>query len=183
MLIAAERSRLLIVDVQQKLVPSIHEAERVIENCEWLARLARKLNVPVIASEQYAKGLGPTVPRLKALLDEEGIGQKVHFSCVAANCLDNLPGGDRDQFIVAGIEAHVCVLQTAFDLHHSGKDVFVVADAISSRSPEDAAVGIDRMRGAGIPIVTKEMVFFEWLRQAGTPEFKQLSAEFLRKKT
>lgn len=182
MLIAAEKSRLLIVDVQAKLVPSIHEGSRVVENCAWLARLAHRLHVPVIASEQYAKGLGPTVPELKALVPEAS-RHKVHFSCVAGECLDNLPGGDRDQFIVTGMEAHVCVLQTALDLHQSGKQVFVVADAVSSRNPRDAELGIERMRGAGIPIVTREMVFFEWLRQAGTAQFKDLSAEFLQKKS
>jgi nicotinamidase-related amidase len=182
MLIAAGKSRLLIVDVQEKLVPTIHEGARVIENCAWLAKLAQRLDVPVIASEQYAKGLGPTVAQLKELLPEDGIGHKVHFSCVAADCLKDLPGAERDQVIVAGIEAHVCVLQTAFDLHRSGNEVFVVADAISSRNPQDAAMGIERMRGAGIPIVTREMVFFEWLRQAGTQRFKELSAEFLQKK-
>ncbi|MGH8728825.1 MAG: hydrolase [Burkholderiales bacterium] len=180
MLIAAERSRLLIVDVQEKLVPTIHESARVIANCEWLAKLANRLDVPVIASEQYTKGLGPTVPQLKTLLDDDGIGHKVHFSCVAADCLKNLPGAGRDQTIVAGIEAHVCVLQTAFDLNRAGNEVFVVADAISSRSPHDAALAIERMRGAGITIVTREMVFFEWLRQAGTQRFKELSAEFVR---
>jgi nicotinamidase-related amidase len=182
MLIDAKKSRLLIVDVQEKLVPSIHEGGQVIENCAWLARLAHRLHVPVIASEQYAKGLGPTVAELKALLSEES-RQKVHFSCVAGECLNDLPGGDRDQFIVTGIEAHVCVLQTAFDLHGSGKEVFVVADAISSRDKDDKVLAVERMRGAGIPIVTREMVFFEWLRQAGTRQFKELSAEFLQKKS
>lgn len=181
MLIAADKSRLLIIDVQEKLAPTIHEGERVIANCAWLAKLAHKLEVPVVASEQYPKGLGPTVPQLKALVASDGIAHKVHFSCVAADCLKDLPGAERNQIIVAGMEAHVCVLQTAFDLHHAGHEVFVVADAISSRSPHDAALGIERMRGAGIPIVTREMVFFEWLRQAGTQRFKELSAEFLKK--
>lgn len=182
MLIAAGKSRLLIVDVQEKLVPTIHEGARVIKNCEWLMKLAHRLEVPVLASEQYAKGLGPTVAQLKALLPEEGIAHKVHFSCIAADCLKNLPGPERNQIILAGIEAHVCVLQTAFDLHHSGNEVFVVADAISSRSAQDAALAVERMRAEGIPIVTREMVFFEWLRQAGTPLFKELSGEFLQKK-
>ena len=179
-LIQADKSVLLVVDVQGKLAQLMHEHRRLIDNCATLVKAANKIGVPVAASEQYPKGLGPTVPELQELIPHDSMGSKVHFSCAASGCLEHLPSLGRDQIVICGIESHVCVLQTALDYHKTDREVFVVADAISSRNPQEIELAIQRMRQHGIQIVSKEMVLFEWLRQAGTPLFKEISTEFLR---
>lgn len=180
MLMERANSSLLLVDVQEKLLPAMHEAVDVLNNTIWLTRIAQRLEIPVAATEQYPRGLGHTHPDLRALLAAEAVGEKLHFSCVAAGCLPRLPGADRRQVVVCGIESHVCVLQTAMQLRAQGKDVFVVADCVSSRRPADKDLALARMRGQGIEVVSREMVAFEWLHQSGTAEFKEISANFLR---
>ena len=181
MLLDPRLSLLLIVDVQERLVPAVQQTDQLIEACAWLVRLARELKIPVRLSEQYPRGLGPTVSPLRDLLEPEQVLEKVHFSCVAEpNCREAIDETGREQIIVAGIEAHVCVLQTVLNLLEQGKQVFVVADAVSSRAPENAQLGIERMRQAGAQIVTREMVFFEWLKKAGTEQFRALSKQYVR---
>ena len=180
MLMDRNTSMLLLVDVQERLLPAMHEAQRMLDNAIWLTRIAQRLGVPVAASEQYPRGLGHTHGDLRALLSPECIAEKVHFSCAAAQCLGPLPGSDRRQVVLCGIESHVCVLQTALELRTQGKDVFLVADAVASRDPADRDLAIARMRDNGVEIVSREMVAFEWLRQAGTAEFKDISSNFLR---
>ena len=180
MLMTADKSALLVVDVQERLLPHIHDWQVVLENAIWLVGAAKKIGVPIMASEQYPKGLGHTHGDLAKLLPTGTIAEKSYFSCVGANCLDGLPGSDRSQVIVCGIESHVCVLQTALELRWQGKDVFVVADAVGSRDPENKSRALSRMQAHGIEIVGREMVAFEWLRLAGTPLFKEVSKEFLR---
>jgi len=174
-LLARGESRLLIVDVQEKLIPKIFSLDRMIANCRTLIQGAKILGVPVAATEQYPKGLGGTTLRLAELLD--GAMPKLRFSCaevldwgMAAEQADN-----RFQVVVAGMEAHVCVLQTVFDLVGSGFQVFVVADAVSSRTEFDWKIALDRMASGGATIVTTESVLFEWCEVSGTPEFKQIS--------
>lgn len=180
MLMQAEKSVLLVVDVQEKLYQAVHESEQFVTHCDWLMQVARALNVPIQLTEQYPQGLGSTIARLRTQVDAAQIGQKVHFSCVAGDCLTSLPASERPQVVVCGIEAHVCVLQTVLDLHAQGKAVFVVEEAISSRRESDKNCALARMRAAGITLVSREMVLFEWAHQAGTPLFKQLSQQFLR---
>lgn len=181
MLIDRNNSALLVIDVQERLLGPVHESAALVRNCEWLVKLAQLLDVPVIASEQYPQGLGATTAALQALLDPERIYGKTIFSCTAAeNCAQAFAELDREQFILCGMEAHVCVLQTAFGLQAAGKQVYVVADAISSRSPQDRDLAIQRMAAAGMHIVTKEMVGFEWVRRSDMPQFKTFSKEFLR---
>ncbi len=180
MLIERDKSVLLVVDIQERLLPHIHEGQAVLDNAVWLVQVAQRLGVPVMLSEQYPKGIGPTVAVLQGLTSPECIGEKLHFSCVAAKCLERLPGADRPQVVVAGTESHVCVLQTVLDLRGQGKEVFVVADAIGSRKPSDKELALARMRSHGIHIVSREMVAFEWLKQAGTDEFRAISREFLK---
>lgn len=179
-LLRADRSMLLVVDVQARLVPAIHEGAAVVRRVVWLVRLAQALGIPVAATEQYPQGLGPTVPEVATLLPAGAIGSKVEFSCAAAGCLDVLPGADRPQVVVAGIEAHVCVLQSAFGLAAQGREVFVVADAVGSRDPANRALALERMGRSGIGIVSGEMAGFEWLERAGTERFRALSREYLR---
>lgn len=174
-LLSRTDSKLLIVDVQEKLLPSIAVADRMIDNCRLLIQGAQILEVPVYATEQYPKGLGSTTAALADLLNE--IPGKLRFSCAevlnwgsAAEQAD-----DRQKVVVAGIEAHVCVLQTVLDLIAQGFQVFVPADAIASRHKLDWQVALDRMSLSGAVVTTSESVLFEWCEVAGTPEFKQIS--------
>ena len=180
MLMNRDQSVLLVVDIQERLLPHIHEGEAVLDNTVWLVKVAQRLGVPVMVSEQYPKGIGPTVAVLRGLTFPEAIGKKLHFSCVAGKCLDGLAGAGRPQVVVAGTESHVCVLQTVLDLRRQGKEIFVVAEAVGSRRPSDKELALARMRSHGVHVVSREMVAFEWLRQAGTDEFRAVSREFLR---
>lgn len=180
MLMDRDQSALLVVDIQERLLPHIHEGQAVLDHAVWLVKVAQKLGVPVMVTEQYPKGIGPTVAVLRELTFPENVAEKLHFSCVAANCLDRLPGSERPQVVVAGTESHVCVLQTVLGLLGQGKQVFVVAEAVGSRRPSDKALALERMRANGAEIVSREMVAFEWLKQAGSEEFRAVSREFLK---
>ena len=180
MLMKADDSALLVVDMQGKLLTLVHDWQRTLDNVMWLTRVAQTIGEPVMATEQYPKGLGTTQPDLAALLPPGSLAEKSHFSCVAANCLPGLPGAERRQVVICGIESHVCVMQTALELRWAGKEVFVVADAVSSRNPDDRHFALERMRHHGIEIVTREMACFEWLGQAGTDLFREVSRNFLR---
>ncbi|PCI55667.1 MAG: hydrolase [Gammaproteobacteria bacterium] len=181
MLINSDHSCLLVVDIQEKLISGIHQSEKFIENCQWLIKVAQLFDIPVMASEQYPRGVGPTVAPLRELIPEDCIQDKLIFSCAdSPECLEMIEQQKRKQIVIVGMESHVCVLQTALRLNELGKEVFVVADAISSRDPLDIELAIARMSKAGIHIVSREMVAFEWLRGSGAPQFKTFSKEFLQ---
>jgi len=180
MLIDAERSVLLVIDLQAKLVPALADHDELVASVVWLMQIAQKLGVPVAATEQYPKGLGPLVPKVRKLLPPEAIAAKNHFSAVAAQCLGQLPGQDRAQVVVVGAEAHVCVLQTSLELLEDGKEVYVVADAVGSRHPRDREIALTRMRDEGIRVVTREMVAFEWLAEAATPIFREINQRYFK---
>jgi len=180
MLIDAHRSQLLVVDIQKKLLPAIHDHATVVASVVWLIRAAQKIGVPVAAVEQYPKGLGSTVDAVRDLLPDGAIAQKNRFSAVAAECLSTLPGAERAQVVMVGIETHVCLLQTALELMEEGKEVYVVADAVGSRRQADRDFALARMRQEGIRIVSREMVVFEWLGEAGTPLFRDVNRDLLR---
>ena len=175
MLIRREDSLLLVVDIQEKLAPAIHHADGVIANAVRLLQAARQLAIPAFVSEQYVRGLGISVEAVRVAAVDARFFDKTHFSCLAEpGILDMLRSAGRQQILLAGTEAHVCVLQTAFDLLTAGFTVFLVADAVSSRTPENRQAAIARMQAAGMHIVTTEMVLFECLRQAGTDQFRAL---------
>lgn len=184
MLMNKDDSLLLVVDVQERLLPAIHDWQRLLDNVMWLVRVAQRMEVPVLASEQYPQGLGQTHADPRALLPAGSIVDKLHFSCVAAGMFQPrqpvLLGTERRQVVVCGIESHVCVLQTVLDLREQGRQVFVVADAVSSRDPASKTLALERMRRHEVEVVSREMVAFEWLKQAGTPLFKEISSQFLR---
>ena len=181
MLLNREKSGFVLVDVQEKLTPHVLNSEALVTRCQWLIRLSTELNVPLIVSEQYPSGLGKTVKPLKELTSNAQCVDKVHFSCYREpSFVNHWQTLDRRQVVIAGIETHVCVLQTAMEMNNSGLDVFVVVDAVSSRHEIDHKYGLKRMKQAGIHLVTAEMVFFEWVGQAGTAEFKTLSQSYLR---
>jgi nicotinamidase-related amidase len=177
MLMRAETSGLLIIDVQERLAPVMTDPRRIIHNCGLLLRAAKRLAVPSVVSEQYPAGIGPTVVDLRDWLPPEGAMAKKHFSCVDDPALmHRLADCGRRQVIIAGIEAHICVLQTALGLRDKGYDVFVVADACGSRRVESEQLAWSRLGQAGVHLVSLEMVIFEWLGAAGTPQFKELVA-------
>lgn len=177
MLLDAQRSALVVVDVQERLAPAMDGGAAVEARCSVLMRAAARLDVPVVVSEQYPKGLGPTVPALAALTPPGAVIAKTAFSCMGEPAFAaRISALGRDQFIVCGIEAHVCVLQTALALAAAGQQVAVVEDAVGSRRPSDKAAALRRLDRAGVTIVTSEMAVFEWLGRAGTPAFKDLSA-------
>ncbi len=171
------RAGLVVVDIQERLLPAIFEKERVVQNAVRLIQGAAVLRVPVFATEQYRKGLGPTVPEVATAIPGFAPMEKVAFSaCGADEFVPALKKQKVSEAILCGLEAHVCVPQTCLDLLDKGFRVFVVADAVSSRTPENSRLGVDRMRHAGAVIVSTEMVLFELLAQAGTAEFKQVLA-------
>lgn len=181
MLISPEKSCLLVVDIQEKLAPAIFEKEEMIKNSKWLIEIANILNVPVMTSEQYPQGIGHTVEELKAILPLNQTMEKIHFSCMAEpSCQKMINESGVEQVVVIGMESHVCVMQTAIQLKQHSFDVYVVEDCVSSRNPADKACALERMRGCGIHIVTREMVAFEWMQKAGTESFRRISKGYLR---
>ena len=177
MLMERGRALLLLVDVQERLVPAMSEPAPMLANCALLLKGAARLGVPILASEQYPKGLGPTVAELAELVPAEARLPKTEFACGAdPGIAARLAAAGRDQVVLCGIEAHVCVQQTALGLKAAGCTPFVAADATASRRAGNKALALERMRANGIEVVSAEMVLFEWLGRAATPEFKDLSA-------
>ena len=183
MILGRQSSQLVLVDIQEKLLPAMAEPDRVVACCAKLIAAAARLDVPVTVTEQYPEGIGHTVkPLTEALTEALGnrakVMRKLEFSALRdkaiANHLGGLKRAGRPQAVIAGIESHVCVLQTALDLQTRGFDSFVVADAVDSRAPKAREIALDRMRASGIMPVTTEMVLFEWLGRAGTDDFRAL---------
>ncbi len=181
MLLERKNSCLLLIDVQEKLMPLVQNSDAVLQRCEWLIRLAKDLGVPLLASEQYPKGLGATVEPLRSLMGENPI-EKIDFSSHrVVEFQQRLQSMQKKQLVLIGIETHVCVLQTALDLQQANYEVFVVVDAVSSRFELDYKYALKRMKQNGVHLITSEMVFFEWIGQAGTAEFKTMSKNYLQK--
>lgn len=181
MLINRDASALLVIDVQARLLPGVHESEQLVKGCRWLMELARLVEVPVLGTEQYPQGVGPTAEALQVLLPEGDFIAKTFFSCAdSPECRSRIDALDREQIIICGMEAHACVMQSALRLLEQGKTVFVVADAVSARNPVDTEYAIARMRDEGVKIVTREMVGFEWMMRSDVPEFRDFSMKFLR---
>ena len=174
-LLTASRSRLLIVDVQEKLLPVISDGAHVQASCLYLMQAANTMNVPVHVSEQYPQGLGGTIPELTSDDIEHTTFEKIRFSAAEGFRHAVAKNQDRDQIVIAGIEAHICVLQTALDLLASGFRVYVVADATGSRKINDVPVALNRIRDAGGVVISSESVAFEWCEAAGTDEFRKIS--------
>ena len=172
-IVTASRATLLIIDVQTRLVPAIDDGAAAVANARRLLRAAAIIGVPALFTEQNPKGLGPTLPELGA--DDARVVGKMAFDAGRAPGFDQRLGEAGD-VIVAGVEAHVCVLQTALGLIGKGRRVFVVADAVGSRRPENKEAGLRRMERNGAEIVTTEMVIFEWLGDAGHSRFRDVVA-------
>jgi nicotinamidase-related amidase len=173
----ADQCALLVVDIQEKLLPPIFNKEELVKNAQLLVRLANILEMPAIVTTQYVKGLGPTVPEIASLLAETQPIDKLQFGCFGCNefrsALKSLPG-NRNTVLLCGMEAHICVMQTALGALNDGYLVHVASDAVGSRVRWNWEIGIDRMRAAGAVISTTEMMIYELLRSSGTPQFKQM---------
>ena len=169
------KAGLLVIDFQERLLPAMHAKESCLENALRLIKGGSILSLPVFATEQYRKGLGRTVPQIAALLPGVTPVEKMSFSCCGAEGLiSSLKERNIYDVVLCGIETHVCVCQTALDLLDNGFRVFVVADAVASRTPENHRLALERMRDAGVIVVSTEMILFELLGRAGTDEFKQI---------
>lgn len=200
MLLEVEESQLVLVDYQVRLMPALFEAPAVLANAQRLAQLAALLRVPTFVTEQNPSKLGSSVPELQAALQQAGarVLSKMQFSAVEEGLGEwlrppakpvqgnarSLPkhlqkpaaGSERGTVVLAGCEAHVCLLQTALDLLEDEFDVWVVTDACSSRTERNRDAAFDRLAGAGVELVTTEMVAFEWIRGAEHPDFKAMQA-------
>jgi nicotinamidase-related amidase len=175
MLIRRDKSLLLVVDIQEKLAPAISESQAAVASNVRLLTAARQLGVPSFVSEQYVRGLGHSLAEIRDAAVDARFFEKTHFSCTGEpGVVELLRASKRQQVVLTGMETHVCVLQTAFGLIDAGFAVFLVADAASSRSPENRTAAIERMQAGGVHIVTGEMVLFEWLEKAGTDDFRAI---------
>jgi nicotinamidase-related amidase len=168
---------LVVVDIQEKLLPPIHERERLLRNAQLLLRLAKILDIPIIATTQYARGLGRTVPEIAALLSKDEPVDKLQFGCFASErfcaALKSLPR-QRNTLLLCGMETHICVMQTALGALNNGYVVHVASDAVGSRSEWNWKVGLERMQAAGALISSTEMIIYELLGGSGTPAFKAM---------
>jgi nicotinamidase-related amidase len=173
----AEQCALIVVDIQEKLLPPIWNKEQMLRNSQLLIKLARVLKIPAIVTTQYAKGLGNTTPEIASLLPESSPIDKLFFSCfgsdVFCSMLKRLPG-QRTTVLLCGMETHICVMQTALAALREGYLVHVASDAVSARTEANWRIGLDRMRAAGAVISSAEMMIYELLRSSGAPAFKEM---------
>ncbi len=175
MLIDGQNACFLLIDVQERLCPVMADPRRVIVNGQRLLRGAALLDVPVLATEQNPGGIGPTMADLRPLLPADATLEKMSFSAAGEPAiLDRLRAFGRRQVVISGIEAHVCVTQTALGLLAAGFEVFVVADACSSRHAADETAAMARLTANGVGVVTTEAVLFEWMGRADHPRFRDV---------
>jgi len=177
MRILKEDSAAVIVDIQERLLPHIHAGDIILSNCLKLIEGLKILSIPALITQQYTKGLGPTVPSIINLFPEFRYVEKVSFSCCGEPAFEKeIEQLNKNNIILCGIETHVCVLQTCLDLLASGNRLVIVEDCISSRKANDKIVAIERMRQEGAIITTYESLLFELTRSAGNDIFKSISA-------
>jgi len=173
----AEQCALVVVDIQEKLLPPIFHKEQLLRNAKLLIRAAGVLKIPAIMSTQYAKGLGTTVPEIASLLGETEAIDKDQFSCFGSDAfctlLKRLPG-KRNTLLLCGMESHICVMQTALGALREGYLVHVASDAVSSRTEWNWKTGLERMRAAGAVISSTEMMIYELMRSSSSAAFKQM---------
>jgi nicotinamidase-related amidase len=183
-LLDAKTAALVVIDFQTKLVPAIFESERAVRNAQLLLRLAEILKLPVILTTQNAAGLGPSVPEIKLLAPHVEPIDKTSFGCFGSGDFTRAlkhHAPEANTLLVAGIESHICVAQTVLGALDAGYLVHVAEDAVSSRTPENWRVGLNRMERAGAVMSSTEMMVYELLRKSGTPQFKAV-LPFLKQK-
>ncbi len=176
MRIPKDKSALLVIDIQERLFPFISENEKLVKYLPILIEGMKVLEVPIFVTEQYVKGLGETIATVARLTEGIPRTEKMAFSCCdEPTFMEKLALSGKDHIIIAGIESHVCVLQTTLDLLKNGFHPIVVEDCVSSRRLNDKAIAIERMRREGAIITTYESLLFELLRYSGTEQFKAIS--------
>ena len=175
-LLRPEECALAVIDIQEKLLPSIWEKERMVRNSQLLVRMASAMNLPVLVSTQYAKGLGPTVPEIASLLPDSTVIDKLEFGCFGNGdyCAAIGKLADRNTLLLCGMETHICVTQTALGALNQGMNVHVAADAVSSRTELNWKLGLNRMQAAGAVISSTEMMVYELMGESGTATFKEM---------
>ena len=167
----------VIVDIQEKLFPHMHDGDIILRNCQKLIEGMKILDVPMIVTQQYTQGLGPTLPAIVKLFPDFTYVEKISFSCCEEPFFNiGIQSLGKDDIILCGIESHVCILQTCLDLLADGKKPIVVEDCTSSRSPHDKHIAIERMRQEGARITTMESILLELTSSAGNEIFKSISA-------
>jgi nicotinamidase-related amidase len=175
-LLRRDDTLLVIVDIQTKLLRVMFEKDRLVSNCRKLIEACKLLEVPMLLTEQYPQGMGPTDPQILEVLDDKRTIAKLSFSCCGTEDFNRrVSEFGRKQMVVIGIEAHICVLQTVHDLLHRGYLAYVPYDAVSSRKEQDCRNALDRIRQAGAIVGSVESAVFELLENAGTPVFKRIS--------
>lgn len=166
---------LLVIDVQDKLLAKIPAADALVRNVAFLVDGAKLLGIPIQATEQYPKGLGPTVSELAKRLPEPRPDKTAFSCCAIPSVVESLRKAARPKVVLAGMETHVCVLQTALDLLAQGFRVYLPVDAVASRFAVDHEMALRRLEKAGAILTTSETVLFEWVGGAGSPQFKAVS--------
>ncbi len=175
-MLTTDNTVLLVIDFQERLFPVMHDKQRLLQNVQKLIRGIQALDIPIVLTEQYPKGLGPTIPEIKELLPDVKPIEKVCFNCCDESAFNETLGSlKRRQLLICGIEAHICVYQTAIALLQAGYEVQVVADCVSSRDPENRMVSLFRMGSSGVSPTTTEMTLFELLNVARGDAFKEIS--------
>jgi len=175
-MLTTDNTILVLIDFQEKLFPVMHDREKLLRNVLKLIEGVKVLEMPILLTEQYPKGLGPTLPEIKELLPDVKPIEKVCFNCCDEETFGrSLESLKRKQVLIAGIEAHICVYQTAMALFRAGYEVQVVGDCVSSRETENKMVSLLKMGAAGVSPTTMEMALFELLRVAKGDKFKQIS--------
>ena len=166
---------MLVVDVQERLIPHIWEMEKIIRNIQILIKGLKILKVPILLTEQYPEGIGKTIPGIKELLPDVSPMSKMTFDCSGnENFMERVENLKRKQVLLSGIETHVCIYQTAIGLKDAGYEVQVVADSVSSRSEGNKEIALQKMRDSGVGITSVETVLFELLKTAEGKEFKEI---------
>lgn len=165
---------LFIIDIQDKLVPVMKYKDQVINNNKILISAAEEMDFPLIATEQYPKGLGRTVPELLDLIDEKNIFSKNAFTAYTGEVKEKFKSLGRNKIIITGMETHICVFQSARDLINDGYEVYICKDAVASRTKENYRNGLDLLQSMGAVITNTETVVYDLLKVSGTPEFKAI---------
>ena len=181
MLVKQSDSLVFLIDMQEKLAPAIDQGKEVEQAAAWVLQIAVQLGVPVFATEQYPKGLGATLPALAELVPADQVMEKIHFSALREPLIaERLKLAGKTQLVIIGTETHVCVLQTAMDALAAGYQVFIVEEAVGSRTEQNRQLALLRLQQAGAQIISKEMLAFEWLDKAGTESFRTISKGWIR---
>lgn len=174
-ILSKEDTAIMIIDIQERLAPVMKYKDKVVNNTKILIQASKEMDIPIIYTEQYPKGLGHTIEELEELLENAKRFEKTSFSAINEEVKEALVELGKKKVIIVGMETHVCVYQTVRDLLSNGYEVFVVSDGVASRTKNNYLNGLDLMKNMGAVIINTESIVFDLLKEAGTPEFKIMS--------